>query len=154
MNFHRTDVNRNISSSVTVGLECLSCDTGHSFKESIGVGVPAVLVLTDQSFPPVLPARDNKCFVIIRVEDGLLSEIESAFCDFFAEFLTPSGGFPRGSLILIGSLSHLGARGMDSYAGDLCGTISSLIGKVGPSVEVVPIVPIPVAGVGGGGANK
>ncbi len=53
--------------------------------------------------------------------------------------------------MLVGSLSHLGARGLDSYAGELCGTISSLIGKVGPAVEVVPFVPVPVAGIGGGG---
>jgi hypothetical protein len=85
------------------------------------------------------------------VEDGLLSEIESAFKDLFAEFLTPGGGMPRGSLILIGSLSHLGARGLDSYAGDLCGVISSLSARAGPSVEVVPFVPVPVAGIGGGG---
>jgi hypothetical protein len=151
MNFHRTDVNRNISSSVTVGLDCLSCNAGHSFKDSLKAGIPAVLFLTDQSFPPVLPAADKKCVVIIRVEDGLLSEIESAFCDLFAEFLTPNGGLPRGSLVLVGSVSHLGARGLDSYAGELCGTISSLIGKIGPSVEVIPIVPVPVAGIGGGG---
>jgi hypothetical protein len=124
MNFHRTDVNRNISSRVTVGLDCLSCDGGHSFRDSLKAGSPAVLVLTDQSFPPILPARDSKCVVIVRVEDGLLSEIEGAFCDLFAEFLTPNGGLPRGSLILVGSVSHLGARGLDSYASELCGTIS------------------------------
>jgi hypothetical protein len=153
-NFHRTDVNRNISASVTVGLQCLACETGHSYRDSIGAGIPIVLVLSDQAFPAILPASDGNCIVIVRVEDGLLSEIDSAFSDLFAEFLIPGGGLPRGSLIMIGSLSHLGTRGLDSYAGDLCGTISSLSARAGPSVEVVPFVPVPVAGIGGGGQDQ
>jgi hypothetical protein len=52
---------------------------------------------------------------------------------------------------MVGSLSHLGTRGLDSYAGDLCGTISSVSARAGPSVEVIPFVPVPVAGIGGGG---
>jgi hypothetical protein len=153
-NFHRTDINRNISASVTVGLQCLACDTGHSYRDSIREGIPIVMVLSDQAFPAILPATDNNCVVVVRVEDGLLSEIENAFCDLFAEFLTPGGGLPRGSLIMIGSLSHLGTRGLDSYAGDLCGTISSVSARAGPSVEVVPFVPVPVAGIGGGGESE
>jgi hypothetical protein len=153
-NFHRTDVNRNIPASVTVGLQCLACDTGHSYRDSIRAGIPIVLVLSDQAFPAILPAMDSNCVVIVRVEDGLLSEIENAFRDLFAETLTTGGGLPRGSLIMIGSLSHLGTRGLDSYAGDLCGVISSLSARAGPSVEVVPFVPLPVAGIGGGGAES
>jgi hypothetical protein len=38
MNFHRTDVNRNISASVSVELACLACDELHSFRESILAG--------------------------------------------------------------------------------------------------------------------
>ncbi len=85
-NFHRTDVNRNVSASVTVGLLCLACDSGHSYRESIGEGIPIVMVLSDQAFPAILPATDNKCVIVIRVEDGLLSEIDNAFRDLLLNF--------------------------------------------------------------------
>jgi hypothetical protein len=105
----------------------------------------------DQAFPLVLPGNDDKCVVIIRVEDGLLSEIEQAFAEIFAEHVSPSGSLPRGSVRLIGSVSYLSAKGLVSYASDLCGTMSSLGARVGQSVEIVPLVPVPVGGVGGPG---
>jgi hypothetical protein len=145
MNFHRTDVNRNISASVTVELSCLACDTQHSFKESIAAGIPLVVVLSDQAFPPVVPGKDKKCLVVVRVEDGLLSEIENSFLDLFAEFVSPNGRLPTGSVVMVGSMSHLGARGLDSYAGDLVGCMSSTRARVGRGVEVVPSVPVPIS---------
>ncbi len=63
MNFHRTDVNRNILVSVTVELDCLACDKGHSEKNSIAAGVPLAVVLSDQSFLPVLPGYNDTCVV-------------------------------------------------------------------------------------------
>ncbi len=84
MNFHRTDVKRNVSESVTVELVCLACDTQHSFKDSINAGTPLVVFLTDQAFLPVLPAKDNKCVVIVWVEDSYLSEIKNSFRKIFA----------------------------------------------------------------------
>ncbi len=151
MNFHRTDVKRNVSASVTVDLECLSCENQHCIKNNINNSNPVVVVLTDQAFPPVLPAKDNKCVVVIRVEDGYLSEIENSFCDIFVEFLRPNGSLPNGSVILIGSLSHLGARGLGGYTADLVSSISSLGALVGAGSEVIPAVPVPIGGVGGSG---
>ncbi len=49
-------------------------------------GVPIVIALSDQAFPPILPAKNKKCVAIVRVEDGILSEIENSFVDIFAEF--------------------------------------------------------------------
>ncbi len=40
---------------------------------------------------------------------------------------------------------------MVSYVTDLCGTVASLGSKTGGGVEVVPFVPVPVCGLGGGG---
>jgi hypothetical protein len=68
MNFHRTDANRNISSSVTVDLECLACATPHSVRENASAGLPFVVVLADQAFPPMIPGRDGRCIVVIRVK--------------------------------------------------------------------------------------
>jgi hypothetical protein len=44
MNFHRTDANRNISSSVTVELECLACMAPHSLRDNAAAGLPLVVV--------------------------------------------------------------------------------------------------------------
>jgi hypothetical protein len=151
MNFHRTNANRNISSSVTVDLECLACATPHSLRDNVSACLPLVVVLADQAFPPMIPGRDGRCIVIIRVEDGLLFELEQAFADIFAELLGPNGSFPRGSVVLLGSISHLGGRGLVSYVTDLYGTMASLGSKTGSGVEVIPFVPVPVCGLGGGG---
>jgi hypothetical protein len=144
MNFHRTDVNPNISASVTVGLGCLACELLHSYKDSITARVTLAVILSDQSFPPILPANDDKCVVVVRVEDGLLSEIEQAFLDHFAKYVGPIGSLPRGRVILMGSVSHLGSRGLASYASDMCGVMASLGNRVGQAVEVVPFVPVPI----------
>jgi hypothetical protein len=153
MNFHRTDVKRNVSASVTVELGCLACDTQHSFRDSINAGTPLVAFLTDQAFPPILPAKDNKCVVVVRVEDGLLSEIENSFKDIFAEFVRPNGFLPTGSVVLLGSVSHMGAKGIDAYAGSLVSCMSSLGALVGAGTEIIPTVPVPISGIRGGGGG-
>ncbi len=51
----------------------------------------------------------------------------------------------------MGSISHLGGRGLVSYVTDLFGTLTSLVNKTGNGVEVIPFVPVPVCGLGGGG---
>ncbi len=150
-NYHRTDVNRNISASVTVDLDCLACELPHSYRESIVEGKPLVLILSDQAFPPVVPGNDGNCVVIVKTEDGLLMEIEQAFADIFAEYVSPSGSLPRGSVVLVCSVSHLAARGLSSYVNDLVGTMASLGGRVGTSGEIVPFVPVLLGGVGGKG---
>jgi hypothetical protein len=154
MNFHRTDVKRNVSASVTVELGCLACDTQHSFRDSINSGTPLVAFLMDQAFLPILPAKDNKCVVVVRVEDGFLSEIENSFKDIFAEFVRPNGMLPTGSVILLGSVSHMGAKGLDAYAGDLVSCMSSLGALVSAGTEIIPSVPVPISGIRGGGLIK
>jgi hypothetical protein len=57
---------------------------------------------------------------------------------------------------MVGSVSHLMAKGLDSYAGDLCGITSSVGARVGKAVEVVPFVPFrfPCVGWGGGSGSS
>jgi hypothetical protein len=130
-NFHRTDVSRNISISATTDFDCLACGRVHSYKGSVAAGKPLVVALSDQAFPPMLPSSRGDCVLVIRVEDGLLTEIESTFINYaFGGGLTDSG-LPVGSVIMIGSVSHLGARGLGSYAEDLVKTISSVEARVG-----------------------
>ncbi len=68
-NFHRMDVSRNISTSVSTDHGCLACTDPHSVGGEILSGTPKVFVLSDQAFPPILPTVDGNCIVIIRVED-------------------------------------------------------------------------------------
>jgi hypothetical protein len=114
----------------------------------MGAGRAQVVVISDQSFPPVLPTNDGQCVVVVRVEDAALSELVSVFTDFFANFVNPVGAFPPGSLILVGSLSHLGRRGICNYAEELVRVIGSLGAKVGVGVEIIPMVFVPLGGIG------
>jgi hypothetical protein len=96
---------------------CLSCPTPHSFSESLREGQPVVIILSDQTFPPVLPPTgDGICTVIIRVEDFELWELEEVFTDMFKAFFKPHGNLPFGSVILVGSMSHLAKNGLNFYA--------------------------------------
>ncbi len=76
-----------------------------------------VIILSDQTFPPVLPPTgDGICTVIIRVEDFELWELEEVFTDMFKAFFKPHGNLPFGSVILVGSMSHLAKNGLNFYA--------------------------------------
>jgi hypothetical protein len=55
---------------------------------------------------------------------------------------------------MIGSVSHLGARGLGSYAEDLVKTISSVGARVGHGVEVIPAVHVPLGGLRGAGVVR
>ncbi len=150
-NFHDLDGCRNISSSIDYeGLTCLACANPHSLAESMGRGEPVVVCISDQNFPPILPAEDSKCVVVIRVEEGRLFEIENAFVDIFTCHCSPHGRLPQGSVVLVGSLSHLGLYGLESYAIDLVKSMASLAARVGAGVGVVPYVPVPLGGIENG----
>ncbi len=86
-NYHITVKKRNVSATISMPpigkddpMGCLSCPTPHSLAESLREGLPIVIFLTDQTFPPVLPPTgDGNCNVIIRVEDSDLWELEEVF---------------------------------------------------------------------------
>ncbi len=65
----------------------------------------------DQNFPAALPSLDGKCPAIIHVEGGLLSELGDFFYSLLKDFT-----LPEGSVLLIGSLSHLMEEGLVGYA--------------------------------------
>ncbi len=131
-NFHDTTGGRNISTSCDPeGLECLVCEKRHNIGNSIEAGTPVAVVVSDQNFSPVLPTGDGKCVVVIRVEDGRLFELESVFKDVFKKFLAPVGRLPVGSVVLVGSLTHLAGYGLESYTLDLVKVILALLAAVG-----------------------
>ena len=54
--------------------------------------------------------------LVIRAKDGLLSDLESIFKDVFRNFCRPEGVLLLGSIILIGSDSHVSLLGLSMYA--------------------------------------
>ena len=85
--------------------------------------------------------------LVIRAEDGLLSDLESIFRDVFRNFCRPEGFLPAGSVIMIGSASHVSLLGLPSYADDYVRVNNSIIVSCGPGVTVCPRVMIPLSGV-------
>jgi hypothetical protein len=151
-NYHCTDKGLNMSVSLrrpiagaADDMACLACPNSHSFADRMErEGLPIVVIVSDQHFPPILPAANGDCAVIIRVEDGLLPELECAFTDRLKTFLKPHGRLTPGSVVLVGSLSHLHAKGLADYTDSLVRVVSGIGGKVGPNVDVIPLVNIPM----------
>jgi hypothetical protein len=147
---------RNVSSTVSMlpigrpyPMGCLSCSEPHSLSESLGKGTPVVIVLADQAFPPLLPPiGDSRCAVIILVEDCEIRELEDVLYDRFKNFSKPHGVLPPGSVILVGSLAHLSRAGLNSYAPMMVETLTKRAGKMGPGINVLPYIPVPIGGVG------
>jgi len=154
-NFHCGSKGLNISFSLmrpdsapVDEMTCLACPAGHSLAVQMRENsCPVAIVASDQNFPPIAPTDDGKCLVIVRVEDGSLSEIESALTDRFKAYVKPHGSLPAGSVVVIGSLSHLRARGVADYAEAFVGVSASLRNKLGASIEILPAVPIPLHGI-------
>jgi hypothetical protein len=68
--------------------------------------------------------------------------------DRFRAFCKPHANLPSGSVILVGSMSHLAKSGLNFYAPILVETMTRMAGKVGPGVNVIPFVPVPIGGIG------
>ena len=70
--------------------------------------VPKCFILSDQCFPPVLPAGEGgDCLAIVQIEDGTLMELACAFLD-----LTNGFDLPVGSVVVLSSPSQLARHGM------------------------------------------
>jgi len=156
-NYHCAEMGLNVSFSVKKpsaagedDLTCLACPTPHSHVSRMNEGRPVVIVLADQSFPAVLPAGGGDCLIIVRVEDGTLGELETVFSDRFRAFLKPHGNLTPGSVILFGSVSHLRSNGLQDYVDCLVKTHVSLCAGVGPGVDVIPLVCVPMHGLESG----
>jgi len=92
-------------------------------------------VLADQNFPASLPSDNTgpKCIKILRIEGGRLGELADKMMS-----ITAGWHIPPGSLILIGSLSHLAETGFAAYASDLCNAVAKLSVHFRGSISVAP----------------
>ena len=71
-------------------------------------------MLTDQNFPPVLPAVSGSCISVVRVENGSLWELATTFIS-----LAAKGTMAVGSIVILSSATHLSNVGTAGYAEDL-----------------------------------
>ncbi len=94
------------------------------------------MILTDQNFPAALSSLDRKCPTVIHVEGGLLSELGDFFYSLLKDFT-----LPEGSVLLIGSLSHLMEEGLAGYAKCLGTEIRRFSKLFCFTVHVIPFIP-------------
>ncbi len=105
-------------------MQCSNCtDEPHGIlgPGEGGEPAPVCFILSDQCFPPALPAPDGHCMAIVRVEDGTLLDLTGAFL-----CLTRGCEVPVGSVALISSLNHLGRVGAAAYAEDFVAAVSEI----------------------------
>jgi hypothetical protein len=145
-NVHNLREKSNFSLSLNpANLECLGCAEKHKFFRGDN---PVFVVASDHNFSPILPAAlGNDCVGIVRVEDGKLVEILGLFRDIFREHLRPAGQFPTGSVVMLGSLSHLAMYGLQHYVEEMVRVASILGSEIGLGSTIIPYIPIPLAGI-------
>jgi len=142
----RLRVSRTLSFDPLSG-KCNTClGGGHAALSAVGGG-PIVLVTTDQSFPPVLPAKSDtgkECVRICRTEDGSLQEAIHTLADAIGRHkLTP------GSIILLGSMAHLSAVGTAQYTTDWVRSRWWIRERFGEHILVLPLTPVLLGGAKG-----
>jgi hypothetical protein len=114
---------------------CISCDNEHEILGSS----PMVICLSDQNFVPVLPADKGNCVNIVRIENASITELfEMGKETFHGKTL------PEGSVILIGSASHLGRRGTSLYAGEWTSVVASA-SALWRGVHICPLIPLVIS---------
>jgi hypothetical protein len=98
-------------------------------------------MLTDQCFPPVLPANgEDDCFAIVQIENGSLTELVGAFLD-----LVTGYDLPVGSVVVLSSALLLRV-GPAAYAEELVCAFTRVREAYAGSVRAVHGFPIPQQG--------
>jgi len=106
-------------------------------EEAADIG-GGIFFLTDQNFPPILPASGAGCCAnIIRVENGTLMEIAEAMVGAVA-----GNVIKVGSLLVISSASHLAEVGLAGYTEELVRATKFLLNSFENKVSVRLGVPL------------
>jgi hypothetical protein len=125
---------------------CVSCELKHQLlprqrERNSWEGGRQLIFLWDHNMPPILPSKDGKCPVILRIEGGLLREIGTYFLDRLQGFAVPEG-----SVIVIGSVTHLMEEGRMGYTKALVTETIRFTKCFKGNVHVVPFLPPPLGG--------
>jgi len=118
-------------------LSCVVYPDSHSALVSREGGkTPITLVLSNQTFPPIIEGGEGENYVrILRVEDGSLGEIVDLALEMFLK------GIPGNSVVLLGSGTHLLRVGSSGYCHAWVES-SGKLAKLCHSVQVCPLPPI------------
>ena len=88
----------------------------------------------------------ERCIGSIHTEDARLPDLEQIFREVFRAHTGSASHLPRGSLIMLGSYSHLASSGLAAYTEELTRVIRSMRMLVGGGATVIPTV-LPPLGV-------
>ena len=115
-----------------VTLKCACCQAQDKSAKK------TAYILSDQNFPAILPSNtaSGACLKIIRIEGGTLAELATLFID-----KLKGGSTPPGSVVLLGSATHLATVGSSGYAEDFV-EASLRIGAVLHRSSVVAAAPM------------
>ena len=101
-----------------------------------------VLILCDQSFPPLLPSStDKKCLRIIRLEFGSIMDLVGILLD-----LLRGRSLTNGSIIMMFSASHLANVGLAGYIEDLVSARRKLAAALGRGIYFAAAPPMLLGG--------
>ena len=79
--------------------------------------------------------------------DGKLSDLDLLFRDVFRKHVSPAGNLHHGSVVMVGSVTHLSLYGLSCYAEELVRTIRSISVSAGSGTTVIPAIPMLLGGV-------
>jgi len=135
-------VNQSVSSSFDPqNLSCVMCSEEHCILDQ---SKTTVVCFTDQNFPSTLSGNKDNCLAVMRMEDASLAEL----ADLVIEVLTGSK-IPTGTVLLIGSGSHLFRVGASAYAYDWIEMLS-IVGSRFKGIRIIPAIPVVPGGCPGG----
>jgi hypothetical protein len=136
MSSNNITVNQNISMSYDPAtLKCIVSESGHNILNTGQGDAPPTLVFCDQNFVPTLSGKQS-CISITRLEDCSLTELT----DLALEVLERQS-IPLGTILLLGTASHLYKAGTTVFTSDWCYSVSKLNEKL-RNVKVLPLVPV------------
>jgi hypothetical protein len=132
---------RIISTSFKEDWTCLHCGAHGNkpaFKRRGEAGTNSgeqAVILADQCFPPILPAKGGeKCLKILRIENGSILDLVDEFLKLLGNHI-----FTAGSVVLIASPSHLAKVGLTAYINDLLWAERELKARLGRETIVSPL---------------
>jgi hypothetical protein len=113
-------------------LNCLACTAPHSI---LGTGNPIAICFADQNFVPYI-CGNTGCIAVVRLEDASLADLTA-----IATEMLGKSAIPPGSVILLGSASHLFKVGVGMYAADWVAEVHKLELRF-KNVNFCPLAPI------------
>ena len=122
---------------------CTGClaEEGHPVLGNGNIG-REVVILSDQSYPPLLPSSSGqKCIRIIRLEHGSLFDLCSTLLDILGD-----NKLSLGSIVMLFSATHLSRVGLTAYIEDLVTAKRRLTANLGEETYVTAAPPLLMGG--------